>query len=132
MFLPGGSGGGHLEQRRALGIPADLYVAPVFFNVDMYAEGGLANPNELGEAWTWDTLIEVGRKLSQDTNFDGHFRPQSHHGLRRHVESLGSRQTGRGLLFDRYKDPTESRFNTPEVGGGDPVSGRSVSNAWSP
>ncbi|NLN19491.1 MAG: extracellular solute-binding protein [Firmicutes bacterium] len=97
------------------GIPADLYVAPVFFNVDMYAEGGLANPNELGEAWTWDTLIEVGRKLSQDTNFDGHFDRKAITGWGGMWSHLAVVRQAGGLLFDRYKDPTESRFNTPEV-----------------
>ncbi len=97
------------------GIPADLYVAPVFFNIDMFAEGGLANPNELGEAWTWDALVEAGRKLSRDTNYDGHFDVKAITGLGGMWSHMAIVRQAGGLLFDRYKDPTESRLNTKEV-----------------
>ena len=99
------------------GLPADIYTVPAFFNIDMFAEAGLANPNELGEGWDWDALVEVGRKLSRDTDNDGVFDRKAITGLPGLWDHMDVVRKAGGMLFDRYKDPTQSRLNTPEVVG---------------
>ncbi|MGI6082208.1 MAG: ABC transporter substrate-binding protein [Limnochordia bacterium] len=97
------------------GIPVDLYTVPAFFNKDMFDEGGLIYPNAMGEDWNWDAVVEIGRKLSRDTNLDGYFDRKAITGLGGMWSHMAVVRQAGGLLFDRYKDPTESRFNTREV-----------------
>lgn len=97
------------------GLPADLYTVPVFFNKNMIAEGGLLNPNQMGDGWNWDAVVEYGRKLSRDTDGDGAFDRKAITGLSGMWSHMAVVRQAGGLLFDRYKDPSESRFDTPEV-----------------
>lgn len=97
------------------GLPADLYTVPTYFNKDLVSEAGLAYPNQLGDDWSWDTLVEYGLRLSRDTNLDGEFDRKAITGLSGMWSHLAIVNQAGGQLFDRYKDPTESRFNSPEV-----------------
>ena len=50
------------------GLPRDLNVVALYYNKDMFDAAGLAYPDA---TWTWDTLVEAGKKLTLDTNGDG-------------------------------------------------------------
>jgi multiple sugar transport system substrate-binding protein len=50
------------------GLPRDLNVVALYYNKDMFDAAGIAYPDE---TWTWDKLVEVGKKLTKDTNGDG-------------------------------------------------------------
>lgn len=97
------------------GLPADIYTVPTFFNKDMFAEAGLANPNELGDGWTWESVVDAGRKLSRDTDNDGIFDRMAITGLPGMWSHMAIVRQAGGVLYDRYKNPTESRLDTPEV-----------------
>ncbi len=97
------------------GIPADIYTVPTFYNIDRFAEAGLANPNELGDGWNWDAVVEAGRKLSRDTDNDGIFDRLAITGLPGMWSHMAVVRQAGGMLYDRYKEPTESRLDTPEV-----------------
>ncbi|MGI6082911.1 MAG: ABC transporter substrate-binding protein [Limnochordia bacterium] len=95
------------------GIPASVYPVVTFFNMDMFAQQGLANPRELGAEWTWETLEAAARRLTIDVDGDG--VPESYG-----TDRISSRwemqvhQAG-GQLYDRVVYPTKSQFNTPSV-----------------
>lgn len=50
------------------GLPRDLNVVALYYNKAMFDAAGLAYPDE---TWTWDTLIENGKKLTLDADGDG-------------------------------------------------------------
>ncbi|MBE3576602.1 MAG: sugar ABC transporter substrate-binding protein [Limnochordales bacterium] len=54
--------------KEGLGIPRETSSIVLFYNQDMFDEFGLAYPNK---DWTYDTTLEVARKLSKDLNNDG-------------------------------------------------------------
>lgn len=94
------------------GLPMGLFPISVYFNVDMFSQAGLANPNDLGDDWTWETYLDSARRLTitdaegkvlQFGTIDPRFRWQ-----------ILVHQAG-GRVYDRHVFPTESRFDTPEV-----------------
>lgn len=60
-------------QGKFYGIPIWGGVCLMWYNVPMFAENALPRPVDLVKAnnWTWDTFLEVGRKLTADFNGDG-------------------------------------------------------------
>ena len=50
------------------GLPRDIQPSVMYYNKDMFDEAGVAYPDE---TWTWETLIEAGKKLTKDTDGDG-------------------------------------------------------------
>ena len=50
------------------GLPRDVQPSVMYYNKDMFDEAGVAYPDE---TWTWETLIENGKKLTKDTDGDG-------------------------------------------------------------
>jgi len=100
------------------GIPLDIIVTPTFFNVSMFEEAGLRTPVQLGENWTWDTLVSSARKLNADNDGDGK--------IDRYGLGMGGGMASRhafvhqagGQYFDNYKNPTKSLINTPAVATG--------------
>jgi multiple sugar transport system substrate-binding protein len=97
------------------GFPADVYPASTYYDVDFFADAGLLTPSELGENWTWDTMLQAAKKLTRDTNRDGvvdFWGIGGGSGMWDHMAFV--RQAG-GTLYDRYVDPTESRLNEPAV-----------------
>ncbi len=50
------------------GLPRDLNVVALYYNKAMFDAAGIAYPDD---TWTWDTLIDVGKQLTKDTNGDG-------------------------------------------------------------
>lgn len=57
-----------------IGIPFAVFPSAILYNKDLFDEAGLAYPpHKVGEKydgkdWTWDTLAEIGRKLTVDKN----------------------------------------------------------------
>lgn len=97
------------------GLPAEIYTAPVFFNKNLIEENGLAYPSDLGDDWNWDAVVEYGRKLSKDTTGDGQFDIKGLAGINGMWDHMAVVRQAGGSLFDTYKNPTKSLFNTPEV-----------------
>lgn len=94
------------------GFAVSILPLPVYFNVDMFAQAGLADPIQLGDDWTWETYLASARTL---TLRDGEGVPyQSGTTDPRYRWEQVVRQAG-GMAYDRYVFPTESRFNSPEV-----------------
>lgn len=50
------------------GLPRDLNVVALYYNKAMFDAAGLSYPDD---TWTWDTLVDVGSKLTLDKNGDG-------------------------------------------------------------
>jgi multiple sugar transport system substrate-binding protein len=53
---------------RQLGLPRDLNVIALFYNKDLFDKAGVPYPDD---TWDWAKLVEVGKKLTKDTNGDG-------------------------------------------------------------
>ena len=95
------------------GLPVSVYPVITFFNVDMFAAAGLHNPVELGENWTWDTMLQSAKRLTQDTNGDGTIDQWGTDRVTSRYE-MQVHQAG-GQLYDRIVYPTKSQWNTPQV-----------------
>ncbi|HHT26339.1 MAG TPA: sugar ABC transporter substrate-binding protein [Firmicutes bacterium] len=95
------------------GLPWDTYPMVTFFNVDMFAQLGLVNPQQLGENWTLDQLATLSKRLTADTNGDGvNDRFGTYHLAWRwemHVHQNG------GVIWDQLVYPTKGIFTTPVV-----------------
>ncbi|HEX6971923.1 MAG TPA: extracellular solute-binding protein [Limnochordia bacterium] len=93
------------------GFPLDVYPVASYYNIDLFAQAGLATPRELGASgWTWAYATAAAKKLTVDTTGDG---TADRWGLDSAwaLVSYGIpiRQAGGGL-YDRYVDPTRSRL----------------------
>ncbi|MGI6610024.1 MAG: ABC transporter substrate-binding protein [Limnochordia bacterium] len=99
--------------RKLWGIPCSVYPVVTFFNTDLFAETGLLNPRELGEQWTWETLISSAKRLTRDKDGDG---VNETYGTSRisYRWEMQVHQAG-GQLYDRVAYPTKSQFNSPAV-----------------
>ena len=53
---------------KQLGLPRDLNVIALFYNKDLFDATGVPYPDD---TWDWAKLVEVGKKLTLDTNGDG-------------------------------------------------------------
>lgn len=52
-------------------VPLQLAVNTSYFNRDLFRQGGLTPPDQLGEQWNWDNMYLSAKKLTQDQNGDG-------------------------------------------------------------
>ncbi|MGI6083118.1 MAG: ABC transporter substrate-binding protein [Limnochordia bacterium] len=95
-------------------MPAELSTAVTYFNADMFRAAGLATPKELGQGWTWETLLTAARRLTIDRSGDG--RPDQYGIADINITRWQTlvKQAG-GSLFDRDLLPTTSYINTPPV-----------------
>ena len=50
------------------GLPRDLNVIALYYNKKMFDAAGIPYPDD---TWDWTKLVEVGKKLTKDTNSDG-------------------------------------------------------------
>ncbi len=97
------------------GFPIDLYVTVALYNPRHFAEDGLENPNELGVNWTWEALIDAGKKLTKDQDGDGVYdRMAVVNTALAWSYNTFVRQAG-GEMYDRLKDPTGSNLLDPAV-----------------
>lgn len=97
-------------------MPVGIHIIIAHYRTDLFAEAGLATPRELGDGFTWETLVEMGRQLTVDLDGDGTI---DRYGIQAprylfHDQYALVAQTG-GKVFDRYVDPSESRFNSQEA-----------------
>ena len=53
---------------KVFGLPRDLNVVALYYNKEMFDAAGEAYPDD---TWDWAKLVEVGKKLTLDTNGDG-------------------------------------------------------------
>ncbi len=97
------------------GLPTDIILVPTFYNVSYFEEAGLLNPTQLGEDWTWDTLVKSAQKINRDTSGDGKIdRWGLGAGGAMSARAAFIAQAG-GKLFDNYKNPRRSLLDTPAV-----------------
>ena len=95
-------------------MPFELGSTPAFYNRDLFKEAGLADPEQLGEGWTWDAVLEAGKRLTVDRNGDG---VPEQFGVDRPWGALWRQavhQAG-GAFYDDRMRPTRSLWNSPEA-----------------
>ena len=94
-------------------LPKNINVVITFFNVNMFNEGGVPTPIELGEGWTWESALDSARKLTVEKNGDGtpdqFGMDRSYAGWEWAVHQAG------GRFYDDLITPTRSLWNSPEV-----------------
>ena len=98
---------------RMWSLPVSIYPMVTFYNADMFAQSGLAEPAYMGEEWNWATFSEAARRFTRDTNGDGRTDVWGTYRLNWRWD-MQVHQAG-GQVYDRLHWPTESRWNTPEV-----------------
>ncbi len=96
-------------------LPVYLNPRVTYYNADLFAEAGLANPRELGDDWTWETLRDSARRIAQDLTGDGINDRFGIENLRYYMSWQQFIHGAGGQLYDRIISPTESRFNTEAV-----------------
>lgn len=94
-------------------LAGDIFPVSTFYNENLFAEAGLANPGDLGDDWTWETAQDSARRLTRDTSGDGE---SDQWGVDRIFARwyIWAHQAG-GSIYDRTVDPTESYWNSSEV-----------------
>lgn len=99
------------------GIPSQIYNKAVIYNRTLFDEIGLPALQDLGDAWSWSWswIRENSRRLTRNTSGDGTpdtyavSFPVSFISIDSIIHQAG------GMLYDRYLNPTESRFLSNEV-----------------
>jgi multiple sugar transport system substrate-binding protein len=91
------------------GLPVDIAGWAIYYNRGLFDMAGLPYPED---SWTWDTFLDVARKLTQDLNGDGildqygaYVKPKMG------VIELLAGQSGAMIL---NQENSKSLFNTPE------------------
>ncbi len=96
-------------------LPVYLNPRVAYYNADLFAEAGLANPNELGDGWTWETFRESARRIARDVSGDGENDRFGVENLAYYMSWQQFIHGAGGQLYDRIISPSESRFNTEPV-----------------
>ena len=92
--------------------PSFLHNYNAAINVPLFENAGLVFPNDLGDAWNWETLADYAKKLTVDINSDGRldrwglFIPKTYLGWMPFFRHAGN------PIYDRDFDPTEAFLNT--------------------
>jgi ABC-type glycerol-3-phosphate transport system substrate-binding protein len=97
------------------GLPKSVSPIVGAFNRDMFSVAGLSTPKQLGPNWTWDTLVEYGRRLTKDINGDGiidQWGLDISHDMMRWV--IWSNQAGGNFFATTPDGVLSTTFNTPE------------------
>lgn len=103
------------QDGRILGLPSQVYTIATVYNVTLFDEAGLPTPQQLGADWSWQWILDEGRKLVVDRDGDGVtdqygiFVSPALTNIYPVVHQAG------GMVFDRYLNPTQSLFNTQPV-----------------
>ncbi len=90
------------------GLPNDLAIIAMYYNKDAFDKAGVDYP---GADWTWNDMIEIGKKLTIDKNKDG---TPDQYGLTHYSWDIAVYQSG-GDVVDNVFKPEKSTFNTPAV-----------------
>lgn len=105
---------GHLVQ-----LPTECSPLLSFYNVRLWEGAGLESPAVLYRAgrWDWDNIARAGQRIARDTNGDGilDIWGMNITGFSVERNHIFIHQAG-GSLFDRFALPTQSRFNSSQVG----------------
>ncbi len=93
------------------GLPHTWSAVATLYNARLLSEQGVAVPND---NWTWESLVQIGRKLTRDTNGDGNINQFAF------AESAFSAHRWPVWLFgagaDLYNDNlTESKLDEPQA-----------------
>lgn len=98
------------------GVPADLYVVPTSYHQEMFAAAGLLTPLEIEDDWTFDTLLDVSKKLTRDLDGNGTIDQWASNSAGVFLfQSRGGFDNRDAPLFDRPINPTKVLFDTPPV-----------------
>jgi multiple sugar transport system substrate-binding protein len=91
------------------GLPLDIPGWAVYYNRGMFDRAGLPYPEE---SWTWETFLDISRKLTQDLNGDGILDQYGAYiKVKMAVIELLAGQSGAMIL---NQDNSKSLFDTPE------------------
>ena len=97
------------------GLPRDLSTIVLYYNKTMFDAAGLPHPDG---TWDWNKLVEVGRKLTLDTNGDGKTDQWGLYTETTDMENYWSSlvwQNGGDIVS---ADRTKTLLGTPEAAGG--------------
>ncbi len=108
-FYPEALMGGRGEDGRVYGLPVDIAGWAIYYNRGLFDKAGLPYPDE---SWTWETLLDVAKKLTLDLDGDGRI---DQYGVyikaKMGVIELLAGQSGATILNG---DNSKCTFNTPE------------------
>ena len=80
-FYPEALMGCRAENGQICGLPVDIAGWAIYYNRGLFDSAGRPYPDE---SWTWDTLLDVAKKLTRDLDGDGIIDPVSYTHLRAH------------------------------------------------
>jgi multiple sugar transport system substrate-binding protein len=108
-FYPEALRGCRADDNQLYGLPVDIAGWALFYNRGLFDEAGLPYPDE---TWTWETLLDMARKLTRDLDDDGIV---DQYGVYVKVKmgmiELLAGQSGATILNG---DNSKATFNTPE------------------
>jgi len=108
-FYPEALMGGRGGDGRLYGLPVDIAGWTIYYNRGLFDKAGLPYPDE---SWTWETLLDVAKKLTLDLDGDGRI---DQYGVyikaKMGVIELLAGQSGATILNE---DNSKCTFNTPE------------------
>jgi|LSQX01.1.fsa_nt_gb ABC-type glycerol-3-phosphate transport system substrate-binding protein len=110
-FLPG-SIDAYFYDGKITGLPLAVVLRGSVYNARLLREAGYQPP--ANDKWTWDTVRDIGRKLTKDISGDGIPDVYGVHcggPVRSPMVFPLATQAG-GLFFDRFVDPDRSLFDT--------------------
>lgn len=101
--------GGKGDDGRLYGLPVDIAGWALYYNRGLFDKAGLSYPDR---SWTWDTLLDVAKKLTKDLDGDGRIDQYGVYvKVKMGVIELLAGQSGATILNG---DNSKSTFNTPE------------------
>jgi len=108
-FYPEALMGCRADDGRIYGLPVDIAGWAIFYNRGLFDKAGLPYPDE---SWTWDTLLDVAKKLTQDLDGDGRIDQYGVYvKVKMGVIEVLTGQSGAMILNE---DNSKCAFNTPE------------------
>jgi len=108
-FYPEALMGCQADEGQICGLPVDIAGWAIYYNRGIFDKAGLAYPDE---SWTWNTFLDVARKLTKDLDGDGRIDQYGAYvKVKMGVIELLAGQSGATIL---NKDNSRCTFNTPE------------------
>lgn len=108
-FYPEALMGCRAENGLVCGLPVDIAGWAIYYNRGLFDEAGLSYPDE---SWTWETLLDAAKKLTQDLDGDGIIDQYGVYvKVKMGVIELLAGQSGATILNG---DNSKCTFNTPE------------------
>jgi multiple sugar transport system substrate-binding protein len=95
------------------GLPVNNNVQPVYYNVDMLSNAGLALPSEIGASWNWANFLAYARRVTRDENGDGVSDFWGVISDPNITDALPWLYEAGGGWFDRNTNPTKSALTKP-------------------